>query len=156
MRLNVRDARNRFSELIQAVENGEEVTILKHGRAVAQIIRPTETRKRGPRLGTLAGARVIVDPNWRSGPETTEEVDAWAGRTVRVGAGFARCSSLHSAATERSSENPRRPVRVLLRDESKRFLSAMSLAELAIKTSIGKLNLTAEQARTAPGDLKLR
>jgi len=37
MRMNVGDARDRFSKLIQAVENGEDVTILKHGKPVAQI-----------------------------------------------------------------------------------------------------------------------
>jgi len=32
------EAKNRLSELLRAVENGEEVTITKHGRPVAKLI----------------------------------------------------------------------------------------------------------------------
>lgn len=32
------EAKNRLSELLQLVENGEEVTITKHGRPVARLI----------------------------------------------------------------------------------------------------------------------
>ena len=35
MEVNVRQARERFSELLNAVESGEEVTILRRGKAVA-------------------------------------------------------------------------------------------------------------------------
>jgi len=78
MRMNVGDARDRFSKLIQAVENGEDVTILKHGKPVAQITRSPGTKKRsGPQLGTLAGMGVVVDPDWHKGPETERELEAW-------------------------------------------------------------------------------
>jgi len=32
------EEKNRLSELLQVVENGEEVTITKHGRAVARLV----------------------------------------------------------------------------------------------------------------------
>ena len=32
------EAKNRLSELLQLVENGEEVTITKHGRPVARLV----------------------------------------------------------------------------------------------------------------------
>lgn len=32
------EAKNRLSELLQAVENGEEVTITRHGRPVARLV----------------------------------------------------------------------------------------------------------------------
>jgi prevent-host-death family protein len=37
------EAKNRLSELLVAVENGEEVTITKHGRPVAKLV-PVSTR----------------------------------------------------------------------------------------------------------------
>ncbi len=77
MQMNVGDARDQFSKLIQAVENGEDITILKHGKPVAQITRPLGTKKCGPQLGTLAGLGVVVDPDWHKGPETEQELEAW-------------------------------------------------------------------------------
>lgn len=38
MEIGVFEARNRFSELIEAAERGEEVVVLKRGRPVARII----------------------------------------------------------------------------------------------------------------------
>ena len=32
------EAKNRLSELLQAVENGDEVTITRHGRPVARLV----------------------------------------------------------------------------------------------------------------------
>ena len=34
------EAKNRLSELLDAVENGEEIMITKHGRAVAKLVPP--------------------------------------------------------------------------------------------------------------------
>ena len=34
------EAKNRLSELLQLVENGEEVTITRHGKAVARLVPP--------------------------------------------------------------------------------------------------------------------
>lgn len=39
------EAKNRLSELLAAVENGEEVTITKHGRPVARLV-PVESATR--------------------------------------------------------------------------------------------------------------
>jgi len=38
MELGVFEARNRFSELIEAAERGEETLVLKHGRPVAWLV----------------------------------------------------------------------------------------------------------------------
>lgn len=38
MDIGVFEARNRFSELIDAAERGEEVTVLRHGKPVARIV----------------------------------------------------------------------------------------------------------------------
>ncbi len=56
--------------------------------------------------------------------------------------------------TEKSSEIPKRALRFIQDEGNERVLSTMSLAEMAIKTSIGKLNLNAEQIRAAIHDLK--
>jgi prevent-host-death family protein len=42
--INVRDAREKFSELLNAVECGEEVTILRRGKPVARLTQ-TPTQK---------------------------------------------------------------------------------------------------------------
>ena len=38
MELGVFEARNRFSELVEAAERGEETVVLKHGKAVAKLV----------------------------------------------------------------------------------------------------------------------
>lgn len=38
MELGVFEARNRFSELVEAAERGEETVVLKHGRPVAKLV----------------------------------------------------------------------------------------------------------------------
>jgi len=58
------------------------------------------------------------------------------------------------AITEKSSEIPKRALRLIRDDGNERVLSTMSLAEMAIKTNIGKLNVNAEQIRAATHDLK--
>lgn len=59
------------------------------------------------------------------------------------------------AATEGWTKLPKRVQRLLLEPDTRRCLSAISLAEVAIKTQIGKLNMPSERALTAVGDLKL-
>ena len=43
---NVTDARARLPEILQRVESGEEVTLTRHGRSVAVIVRPDVLRAR--------------------------------------------------------------------------------------------------------------
>lgn len=42
MEVGVFEARNRFSELIEAAEKGEEIVVLKRGRRVARIVPETD------------------------------------------------------------------------------------------------------------------
>ena len=39
------DARTRFFELLERIEAGEEVTIMRHGQAVARLVPPTPPAK---------------------------------------------------------------------------------------------------------------
>lgn len=43
------DAKNRLSELLDRVENGEEVTITRHGKAVARLVAPLMDEERKAR-----------------------------------------------------------------------------------------------------------
>jgi prevent-host-death family protein len=62
MEVSTAEAKNRLTELIRAVENGEKVTITRHGRPVAQLGPPTpESRK--VVLGSMAG-RIKFLPGW--------------------------------------------------------------------------------------------
>jgi prevent-host-death family protein len=43
------DARTRFFELLERIEAGEEVTIMRHGKAVARIVPPAAAAAPKPR-----------------------------------------------------------------------------------------------------------
>ena len=43
----VHQAKDRFSALLQAVEDGEEIVITRHGRRIARIVRETEAAPSG-------------------------------------------------------------------------------------------------------------
>jgi PIN domain nuclease of toxin-antitoxin system len=59
------------------------------------------------------------------------------------------------AATEAYKQMPKRVQRLLGYVETERLLSAVSISEVAIKTSIGKLNFSSEMIASAARDLKL-
>jgi prevent-host-death family protein len=65
------EAKNRLSELLVAVENGEEVTITKHGRPVAKLV-PVSTRDPARIAAAIAELR-----------ELRKHVHLGAGETVR-------------------------------------------------------------------------
>jgi len=65
------EAKNRLSELLVAVENGEEVTITKHGRPVAKLV-PVSTRDPARIAAAIAVLR-----------ELRQQVRLGAGETVR-------------------------------------------------------------------------
>ena len=60
MKVSVAEARNSLTKLLRRVEEGEQVTITRHGRAVARLSR-AEKPKHKPRLGTL---KTIPKPGW--------------------------------------------------------------------------------------------
>jgi len=62
MKVSTAAARNRFTELIRAVEAGERVVITRHGKPVAQLAPPpAESRK--VQLGGMKG-RIELKPGW--------------------------------------------------------------------------------------------
>ena len=56
------EAKNILTKLIRAAEAGEQVTITRHGKAVAKIVPPTSERRKA-RLGGMRG-RVEFLPGW--------------------------------------------------------------------------------------------
>jgi len=73
----VHQAKDRFSSLLQAVEEGEEIVITRHGKRIARIVRETDEapsesereRIRREALARLEAYRATVppDPEYRKG-----------------------------------------------------------------------------------------
>ena len=68
---NVQDAKTRFSELLNLVQNGEDVVIAKAGKPVARLVKIDPPMQR--RLGFLKGTvpEDVLEPMGK------EELDAW-------------------------------------------------------------------------------
>ena len=62
MDVSVAEAKNQLSQLVRAVESGEEVVITRNGRPVAQLV-PAPATRRKVRLGTMQG-RIRFLPGW--------------------------------------------------------------------------------------------
>jgi prevent-host-death family protein len=77
MNVNLGDARDKLSQLVQNVLDGEDVTIFRNGEPVVDLVRTRSARRAGPKFGTMKGRIIIRDPDWRKGPETDEELAAW-------------------------------------------------------------------------------
>jgi prevent-host-death family protein len=71
MEIGTAEAKNRFTELIRFVEDGEQVVITRHGRPVAQITSPPMAPRKA-RLGGMKG-RIRLLPGWDD-PITEEEL----------------------------------------------------------------------------------
>ena len=68
--ISVTEAKNQLSQLIRAVEQGEEIVIARHGKAVAKLTStPRDSRK--VRFGTMR-ERIHVKPGWDK-PLTEEQ-----------------------------------------------------------------------------------
>jgi antitoxin (DNA-binding transcriptional repressor) of toxin-antitoxin stability system len=77
MEYNVHEAKTHLSKLLDLLEQGEDVVIVRHGRAVAQLVRPKSGAK--PQFGAMRG-----EIQWQEGwekPLDSDEADAfWEGR----------------------------------------------------------------------------
>ncbi|HSU61150.1 MAG TPA: type II toxin-antitoxin system prevent-host-death family antitoxin [Bryobacteraceae bacterium] len=77
MTVNLGDARDKLSQLIQAVIDGEQVTITRHGEPVVDLVRTQAPEKDNvPKFGTMKGKIIIHDPVWQK-PQTDEELEGW-------------------------------------------------------------------------------
>ena len=77
MTVSVHEAKTQLSRLLDLVDEGEDVVIVRHGRPVARLVRARAAAK--PQLGSMKG-----EISWREGwekPMTDEESEAfWEGR----------------------------------------------------------------------------
>jgi prevent-host-death family protein len=71
MEVSTAEAKNRLTELLRAVEEGETFTITRHGRPVARLGPPT-SEPRKVVLGSMRG-RIKFLPGWDD-PITEEEL----------------------------------------------------------------------------------
>lgn len=53
MEVSVTEAKNKLTQLLAAVEQGERVSIKRHGRVIAELVQPSA--RRAPKFGTLKG-----------------------------------------------------------------------------------------------------
>ena len=77
MNVNLGDARDKLSQLVQNVIDGEEVTICRNGEPVVDLVRARRALPSKPRFGTMKNRILIKDPTWHEGPRTDEELAAW-------------------------------------------------------------------------------
>ena len=74
MDVTVTEAKNRLTQLLRAVENGERVVITRNGKAVAEIGPPPRRGK--VQLGAMRG-RIKLLPGWN---DPFDEDEILAGR----------------------------------------------------------------------------
>ncbi len=75
MKVSVAEAKNTLPKLIKAVEDGETVTIYRHGTPVVDIVRTRMGDSKKPKFGTLKGKVTVLDPDWWK-PMTDDEIEA--------------------------------------------------------------------------------
>jgi len=62
MNAGMGDARKRWTELIRAVEAGEQVVLTRYGKPIAQLVAPPEQRRKAV-FGGMKG-RIKFYPGW--------------------------------------------------------------------------------------------
>ena len=60
--VSIADAKNRLTQLVRAVEEGESIVITRNGKPVAQLT-PPPAKRRKVRLGSMRG-RIRLLPGW--------------------------------------------------------------------------------------------
>lgn len=69
--VNVRDARERISQLLDRVQAGDEVIILRHGKPVARLVGPAPRRASFP---DRSGLRKSIPPMSESAADTVRSL----------------------------------------------------------------------------------
>jgi antitoxin (DNA-binding transcriptional repressor) of toxin-antitoxin stability system len=76
VKVSVAEAKNTLPKLIKAVEDGESVTIYRHGTPVVDLVRTTKANPEKPKFGTLKGKVTALDPDWWK-PMSKDELEAF-------------------------------------------------------------------------------
>jgi prevent-host-death family protein len=78
MQVNIHEAKTQLSRLLELVEQGEVVTIARHGKPVAELVR---ARRAGLPLGIASNDPLVKSGDRWWQPMTDEEAESWiAGR----------------------------------------------------------------------------
>jgi prevent-host-death family protein len=77
MTVSVHEAKTQLSKLLNLVEQGEKVVIVRHGRPVAEIVRSRAKRK--PQLGNMRG-EISWEEGWDKSLSAEEADKFWEGR----------------------------------------------------------------------------
>lgn len=75
--VNIHEAKTHFSELVAAVERGEEVVIARRGKPVARLV-CAEEPKRKPRIFGRFDGQGYIDPSFYD-DMTEDELAQWYG-----------------------------------------------------------------------------
>jgi prevent-host-death family protein len=78
MKVSVAEARNNLTKLIRLAEDGQEITICRHGKPIVELSKVSQPARK--RLGTLAGKVVVHDPDWWKPMSEREVEDFLDGR----------------------------------------------------------------------------
>lgn len=77
MEVSVHEAKTHLSRLLDLIDSGEEIVIMRHGKPVAEIV--AHRRKARPALGAMKGEFEL--PEGWDRPLSDEEADAfWEGK----------------------------------------------------------------------------
>jgi prevent-host-death family protein len=77
MEVNIHEARNRLTALVKRAEEGEEVVLRRHGRAVAKLVAMTPTKRV---LGQAKGQIREIDREWWTGMSEVEAEAFYRGQ----------------------------------------------------------------------------
>jgi prevent-host-death family protein len=106
--VNIYDAKARLSEYIEAAGRGERVVICRHNRPVAEL-RPVDPGRSPPRDLTPIYAGAVFTPSSFFEPLSSDEIDAWEGRTPTAAARVAENRPAYpSTSGARRRRKPRR------------------------------------------------
>lgn len=72
MNVSVAEAKNKLTQLIQAAEKGERITICRHGKPVVDLVRTDADQQRARKFGTMKG--LVIDPEWA---RPQNDIEAW-------------------------------------------------------------------------------
>jgi prevent-host-death family protein len=92
MTVTISAARASLPELLNRVAEGEEVTITRHGRAIAVVVRPDtlRTRRAEPPIGEAENIRVLLVEVRRSPPPVEDILTAERAESLIRAIGAAR------------------------------------------------------------------
>lgn len=126
------------------MEKGERVTICRHGVAISDLVCTAAGERKPRQFGTLGDKIKIYDSDWA---KPQNDFEAWLKGDIEVRILLDTHVFIQLVRDGQENFSPR--TRSLFADEdSDLLLSAVSMTEIAVKTSINKLAITVPDAST--------